>query len=68
MTWVLTGISLCGNVLNCMQKRSGFILWIACNLGWMAFDIKTGVWARVALDAVQTALCVYGFYNWGKTP
>ena len=64
ITWGLTSFSLLGNYLNCRKRVTGFRIWIACNLGWMVFDIIHGVWARVFLGAVQTAFCIYGLIRW----
>lgn len=66
ITWMLTAISLAGNVLNCMKFRLCFIVWIVCNVGWTIYDASTGLYSRLTLDVVQTILCVFGYVSWGK--
>ena len=64
MTWVLAIVSLFGNFLNSTKRVSGFYVWIACNIGWLVFDIVSGIYARAILDIVQTAFCVFGIIYW----
>lgn len=64
ITWILTAASLLGNFLNCIRVKECFLIWIACNFGWMIYDYKAGVMSRVFLDFVQSCLCVYGFWKW----
>ena len=64
LTWILTTFSLLGSYLNARKVRACFTVWIACNTGWMLFDIYNGVYSRAVLDIVQTAFCVYGLYEW----
>lgn len=66
MTWLLTIISLVGNFLNSTKRISGFYIWIGCNTGWLIYDIINGVYARAALDIVQTCFCILGIYEWRK--
>ena len=66
MTWLFTAISLLGNYLNCRKVRSCFLVWIVCNLCWLAFDIINGIYSRAVLDIVQTAFSIYGYVEWGK--
>lgn len=62
----LTVISLLGNFLNCRKLRICFILWIACNIGWIYVDLYAGSYSRMILDAVQIIFSIYGYINWGK--
>lgn len=66
LTWILTTISLVGNFLNCKKMRSGFMLWLVCNTGWLAYDLYNGIYARANLDIVQSAFCIYGLIEWKK--
>lgn len=66
MTWLLAVISLAGNYLNSTKRISGFYIWIACNTGWLIYDIANGIYARAILDIVQTAFCVLGIIKWQK--
>ena len=62
--WLVTILSLYGNVLNVKKNKFGFIVWIGANLAWLAYDIWSGLYSRVALDIVQTAFCVWGIIEW----
>ena len=64
MTWVLALVSLAGNYLNANKRRSGFYIWIACNIGWLTYDIINQIYGRAFLDIVQTAFCVMGLIRW----
>ena len=62
--WLVTILSLYGNVLNVKKNKFGFIVWIGANLAWLAYDIWSGLYSRAALDIVQTAFCVWGIIEW----
>lgn len=66
ITWLLTILSLTGNWMNCRKIRSCFLLWIGCNIGWLAYDLAHGVISRAVLDSVQIGFSVFGFIEWGK--
>ena len=62
--WLVTALSLYGNVLNIKKKRSGFVVWVIANVLWLTYDIITGLYSRATLDIVQTAFCVWGIIEW----
>lgn len=62
--WLVTALSLYGNVLNVKKKVSGFVVWVIANGLWLTYDIVTGLYSRAALDIVQTAFCVWGIIEW----
>lgn len=64
LMWLVTILSLYGNVLNVKKKRSGFVVWVIANVLWLIYDIWTGLYSRAALDTVQTAFCVWGIIEW----
>lgn len=64
LMWLVTALSLYGNVLNVKKKRSGFVVWVIANALWLIYDIWTGLYSRAALDIVQTAFCVWGIVEW----
>lgn len=66
MMWALAIISLLGNLLNSLRIRACFLIWIACNIGWMMYDLRSGTYSRALLDFVQIGFSVFGFYKWGK--
>ena len=66
MTWLLTAACLLGSWLNARKLKSCFLIWIACNAGWLAFDIYNKNFARAALDIAQAAISVYGYVTWNE--
>lgn len=64
LMWLVTMLSLSGNVLNIKKKRSGFVVWVIANALWLAYDIYTGLYSRAMLDIVQTVFCVWGIIEW----
>lgn len=66
MTWFLTITSLLGNYLNCIKVRSCFVLWVACNIGWLIIDIRACTYSRAVLDVVQTGFSIFGYIKWGE--
>ena len=65
-TWILTGLCIAGAILNIRKKRSGFLLWAGCNLGWVIVNINVGLVSQAALFSVYTVLSLYGFIAWRK--
>lgn len=63
---ILTAVSLFGNYLNCRKVRCCFVIWIACNMGWMIIDITSGSYSRAVLDIVQTFFAIYGYKEWAR--
>lgn len=61
---ILTIVSLIGNYLNCRRIKTCFILWIACNIGWICVDFNAQTYSRMILDAVQIGFSFYGYKNW----
>ena len=64
LMWLVTALSLSGNVLNIKKKRSGFVVWVIANLLWLTYDIYSGLYSRASLEIVQTAFCVWGIIEW----
>lgn len=62
--WVATVVALTGTVLNCKKMRACFVLWLATNAMWFAWDIAHGLPSRAILDAVQFVLAAYGLWEW----
>lgn len=66
MTWLITMVCLAGNILNCKKKIACFYLWNIGNILWLIFDIRSGLYSRASLDAIQLALGIYGIHEWRK--
>lgn len=66
VTWILTAISIAGTWLNAKKLRCCFYIWLACNGGWLAWDIVNMIYARALLDIIQSVFCIYGLFKWRK--
>jgi len=64
MTWLLTIACLVGSWFNARKRKCCFLIWVACNIGWLIFDIGSGNYARAALDIAQAAISIYGYVTW----
>lgn len=65
-TWVLAVTCLLGNIFNVMKLRVCFLIWIACNIFWIVYDVMHSNYARVLLDTVQIGFDLWGFIKWGR--
>jgi len=65
-TWIITGLSIAGVVLNIKKKRACFILWAVTNFVWMVVDYHAGIYSQAALFCVYFALALWGIYEWRK--
>lgn len=65
-TWAVTAICLAGTVLNVKRSRWCFVLWIAGNIAWMIYDVRSGLYSRAVLDLVQLGFAVWGLVEWTK--
>lgn len=60
-------LSLTGNILVNLRKRSGFAIWIASNLCWIAVNfVGTMNIPQVIMYLVYVGLNVQGFIFWRK--
>lgn len=66
LSWSLVALSIAGTVLNARKDTRGFYLWGAANVGWIAVDLKAGLYPQAALFGIYLGLCVYGLYKWRK--
>ncbi len=64
ITWLLFILSITGNVLVIRKNRWGFAVWIVANAGWIAVNVRLGVWAAAAMFAVYMGLAMWGFASW----
>jgi len=66
MTWLLTGLSIIGVILNIHKRREGFLVWMVTNTSWMIIDFAHGLPAQGALFGVYLVLSIVGWFKWGK--
>ena len=64
MQWALTAASIAGNVLVIQKRRSGFMVWILSNIGWIGSCAMLMQWPQVALFSVYLGLSVWGWWSW----
>lgn len=66
LMWIVTIASLFGNFLNSIRIKECFLIWIGCNIYFMAVDISGGVYSRAVLDGVQIGFSVFGYIVWKR--
>lgn len=66
MTWILTGLSIAGVVLNVRHDRRGFLLWMITNAAWAVVDFSHGLYAQAFLFVVYFFLALWGWLAWEK--
>ena len=60
-------LSISGNLLVNLRKKSGFVLWIVSNALWILVNfIGPTNWSQVALFVVYALLNVHGYIKWSK--
>lgn len=67
ISWLFTFLSVLGAIYNAKKRVLGFYIWIAANIGWVAYDSIIGEWAQAALFLVYTGISVYGIIQWRKS-
>jgi hypothetical protein len=66
MPWVLTGFTCVNLWLLGRQRRSGFIVGLAAQPLWLAFDYAVGAYGLMPLALVLGWLYVDGWRRWGR--
>ena len=67
LSFAALACSLGGNVLVNCRRQSGFVVWIASNMLWIAVNISGEPnWCQVAMFIAYVCLNVQGFVNWGR--
>lgn len=62
-----SALSLLGNVLLALKKRSGWIVWILGNIAWILYNFAGDMnIPMVIMYAVYFVLNVFAFVNWSK--
>lgn len=62
-----SALSLLGNVLLALKKRSGWIVWILGNIAWILYNVFGDMnIPMVIMYAVYFVLNVFAFVNWSK--
>ena len=65
-TWIITGLSIIGVILNAQKKISGFYFWIIANLSWVVIDFHKELYSQSVLFLFYSIMCFYGIYKWRK--
>lgn len=63
-TWVATGLSVFGVILNAQEKISGWYVFMVADLAWAWIGYKKKIYSMVALFLFYFGLCFYGVYQW----
>jgi len=66
--WIVAAASLVGTVANVYQRRWCFLVWIATNGCWIAYDVYKTAYPQAALMSTYLALSVLGWFKWAPAP
>lgn len=66
ITWILSVISLSGNIFNVKKKVACFYIWAIGEVFWFILDLKNGTYGRAFLDLFQLIMAIWGIIEWGK--
>lgn len=64
ITWVLSGISIIGALLNANGKRIGFWIWLIANNGWIIYCLIVKLYGQIPMWVVYNGICVVGLIRW----
>ena len=64
--YIATMLSLLGNALVVLKKRSGFVVWTVANITWIAVDVKIGLYSQIYMMGAYAILNLWGLYEWRK--
>lgn len=66
ISWIMTGLTIVGTVLNSFQKKAGFIFWLISNLFWTYINVQSGLYAQAAVYVFNSVMCLVGIVQWKK--
>ena len=64
--WLTATAALVGVWLNIRHHVGCFWIWLCTNTVWAYADLRHGLPAQAALQAVYAALSVYGILSWSR--
>ena len=64
--WILSLIAILGSIMNVKKMKSGFIVWIVADIGWIIVCLENEAYSQIPMWAFYTCLCVWGFIVWRK--
>ena len=66
LSWLFTGLSILGAVLNAFGKIAGFYVWVIANLCWISFDIYQHLYSQILMFVVYTVTSIIGIVVWRR--
>lgn len=66
LTWILTILSLLGNVFVIKKNVAGQWLWVVSNIGWVTYDLSIGAHAQACLFLAYVGMSIWGVIVWTK--
>ncbi len=66
ISFFLAFASIMGAILNVKQRKSGFLVWIIANIGWIIIDFHAKIYGQVIFFIFLTILSIWGLYSWHK--
>ena len=66
LSWILVVLSLAGNFFVIKKNVLGQWLWAISNIGWVSYNLYSGLYSQAFLFAVYFGLCIWGIIAWTK--
>lgn len=64
MGYILSAITVIGSILNSLQYKAGFVVWLVANVGWVVFNIKTKTYSQIPIWIALSISCIVGLIVW----
>lgn len=64
ISWLMTGVTIIGTILNAYQKKVGFVFWLVSNIFWIGVNIHAELYAQTAIYIFNSIMCVVGIRQW----
>lgn len=64
ITWIISIISLVGNVFNVYKNVWCFYIWSVSEILWLILDIRSNTYGTAFLDLTQLIFAILGIYQW----
>jgi nicotinamide riboside transporter PnuC len=64
ISWLITGLALCGTILNIYKNRCCFFVWLVTNSFFCLLDLHARLYSQAFLFLVYIGLAVWGLVKW----
>ena len=64
VTWLISGLSFIGAILNAKKNRLGFCVWILSGILYIRLDLQRGWYGHCFFTILNCAISIWGIHNW----